>query len=290
MRAKPERPAQRKVARVAVRVLRVLARFDRLGARSKEIAREARLPLRTAQLYLTRLVSDEVIQEPERGRYVYVSPTRDILIDPEGLEGLHGIVLASWKLREDPLRKLLCARYPGLVEYGPTRYGETILDWAGHLVRLRLYRSGRLLVYVPSTRSPIRFREFGEFVGWLSGVLYPLGPGDLEVVQIGVNVDYGGWLLKGIKAVELRQFQNASEQLYQKLGAVRHEVHLRPRDLALDQAVRIIREGSPTAQLERLLRLEVRLSQRAAENAAGGPGRRAPETLKPADALEGGYG
>lgn len=298
MRARPgdspkvARPAQRKVARVMVRVLRVLLRYDRAGAGSKQIARDARLPLRTAQLYLKRLVRDETIEEPYRGHYRYRPPAGDLLADPEGVEGLHGIVLATSKLHEDPLRMLLCARFPGLVERGPYRYGETILDWHDHLVRLRLYRTGRLLVYVPSTRNPIRFTSFGEFVGWLTGVLFPLEAEHFEVVQVGVNVDYGGWLLKGIRAVELRRFLNASEQLYQKLGAVRHEVHLRPQDLTLDRAVKIIREGSPTAQIERILRLEIKLGQVKAKIAdEEKPTRlRRPEAFPPGEAREGGYG
>jgi hypothetical protein len=267
-----------------------LAAHDRAGSNSKTLARELKLPLRTVQYHLRQLVRDEIVQEPYRGHFVWTPGVPDILADPEGEEGIHGLVLASLSLRDAPLRTSLCARFPGLLEHERgIRYGEHLTSWKDHVVRLRLYgTTGRLLVYVPSSRLPIRFGAFGEFVGWLSGILHPLRPEDLRVVQVGIHTDYGGWTLKGIQAVELRRFLNASEQLYQKVGTLRHEVHLVPRDLTLDQAVRIIREGSPTAQLERLLRLEVEIERRREPGPAATP--RDPRDLLPSRAHEGGYG
>lgn len=68
--------------------------------------------------------------------------------------------------------------------------------------------------------------------------------------------------MKGVQAVELRHFGGAVEQLYQKRSSVRHEIHLHPKEVELRDAVRIISEGSPTAQMERVLRMSVRLVER----------------------------
>lgn len=282
-------PRNRPLARIAGRILRQLARFDRAGSTSKQLARELGLPLRTVQYNLAALVRDDVIQEPYRGRFVYAPNVPDILTDPAGQEGIHGLVIATSALRGDLLRRILLQRYPKLQQSIGSRYGEEILSWEDHVVRVRFYPStGRLLVYVPSTRLPIRFGAFGEFVGWLTGVLHPLRPDLLEVVQVGVHVDYGSWTLKGIRAVELRRFLNAAEQLYQKVGAVRHEVHLVPRELSLEQAVRIIREGSPTAQLERLFRTQLEIERQSAKPAPGTTFRD-PTAQEPGDAVRDGY-
>jgi hypothetical protein len=160
------------------------------------------------------------------------------------------------------------------------------------MVRFRLYPTGTLVVYVAATRAPIPWGGeggFAEFVGWLGGILEPVDAGRVfRVVEIGVHRDYEGWTLKGVQAVELRHFGGAIEQLYQKRSAVRHEVHLHPKEVELREAVRIISEGSPTAQLERSLRDSVRLVEREERAKSEAKKERPPPPLRPDS--QSGYG
>lgn len=255
------------MARSTRAVLRALGAYDRAGASPKQIATDSRVPLRTVKRQLAALVREGTIAQPYFGHYTYAPGTPDILADPWGEEGLHGIVLVAESGTLDLLRG---SRGPLAVELidSPVLeagYRERTRSWRGRLVRFRQYPTGRLVVYVAATRAPIPWGGeggFGEFAGWLGGVLDPVDVGRaLRVVEIGVHVDYRGWTLKGISAVELREFRGSLEQLYQKREAVRHEIHLAPRELALRDAVRILREGSSTAQLAEALRLEVRLAE-----------------------------
>lgn len=238
--------------------------FGRAGANAKTLAATAKVPVRSVQRHLNSLVREGTIQAPYRGQYVYVPGTPDILTDPDGLEGVHGLVLSCPVWRETLLR----GSFGATLEAQPERasgapYRERTRSWRGRMVRFRLYDSGTFVVYVAATRAPIPWGGeggFAEFTGWLGGVLEPVDVGRLfKVVEIGVHRDYEGWTLKGVQAVELRHFGGAIEQLYQKRSAVRHEVHLHPKEVELRDAVRIISEGSPTAQMERSLRAAVKV-------------------------------
>jgi hypothetical protein len=261
------RPGPKKLAPAVRRILVALGAYGRVGASPKMLAATTRVPYRTVKRHLTFLVSNGTIQAPYRGQYLYVPGTPDILADPGGMAGIHGLVLScpNWQ------KTLLRGSFGPFLALGPdprpgTQYDEKTRAWRGRMVRFRLYPTGTMVVYVAASRLPIPWGGeggFAEFVGWLGGTFDPVDVGRaFNVVEIGVHLDYEGWSLKGVQAVELRHFGGAIEQLYQKVSATRHEVHLHPKELLLRDAVRIISEGSPTAQMERVLRSSVRLVER----------------------------
>lgn len=244
-----------------------LGAYGKVGANAKMIASTTKDPLRSVQRILASLVREGTIQAPYRGQYVYVPATPDIQADPNGEEGVHGLVLAASNWRETLLRGSFGASLGPAPPASPgLGYQEITRAWCGRMVRFRLYPTGTMVVYVAASRHPIRWggeEGFGAFVGWLSGIFDPVNVGRaFKVVEIGVHRDYQGWTLKGVSAVELRHFGGAVEQLYQKREAVRHEVHLHPKEVELRDAVKIISEGSPTAQLERSLLAAVRIVER----------------------------
>jgi len=266
-----------------VALLRSLGRFGEIGATAKLLAKESGVPHRTVKRHLSALVRDGFVQKPYRGQYVYEPGTPDITADPNGQEGVHGVVLC-------------CKDWPGSLlrgSFGPilTRetepreeadYQELIRLWRGHSIRFRLYPTGTMVVYVAATRNPIPWGGdggFDQFVGWLGGVLDPVDVGRaFRVVEMGVHMDYKGWAMKGIKAVQLRTFGGAVQQIYSKLNGLRHEVHLYPKRLDLRDAVQIIAEGSPTRQLERALELALRLEEQREKGAASTAG---PTSIRP---------
>lgn len=276
IRPRLARPGPKKVARAVRRILVALGAYGKAGATSKTLAATTRVPVRTVRRYLNSLVRDRVIQAPYRGQYVYVPGTPDILADPDGQEGVHGLVLSCPNWPETLLRGSFGPGLEGVRTVVSGReYEERTRSWRGRMVRFRLYPTGTMVVYVAASRLPIPWTGdggFGEFVGWLSGVFDPVDvKRAFRVVEIGVHRDYQGWTLKGVQAVELRHWGGAIEQLYQKRSAVRHEVHLHPKEVELRDAVRIISEGSPTRQIERALQSAVRVverEERAREEAA----------------------
>lgn len=261
------RRGPKKVARAVRKILVALGAYGKVGASAKMIAATTKIPHRTVKRHLAILVSERTIQAPYRGQYVYVPGTPDILADPDGQTGIHGLVLAC----SDWPKNLLRGSFGPILGLAAeprqgSEYSEKTRAWRGRMVRFRLYQTGTMVVYVAASRLPIPWGGeggFAEFVGWLGGTFDPVDVGRaFRVVEIGVHRDYEGWTLKGVQAVELRHFGGAIEQLYQKRSAVRHEVHLHPKEVELRDAVRIISEGSPTAQMERSLRSAVRLVDR----------------------------
>lgn len=263
-----------------------LAPYEKFGATVKQLHTDTRVPISTLKWHLRILVRDEVIKQPYRGRYVYQPGTPDILVDPEAKEGVHGLVLVC---TSDLLRMPAWAAKapePGV------RYTEESMLWLEHLVQFRYYPSTkRLVVYVPSTRNPIPWTQLGHLEGWLSGVLRPLDAGHFIVSQIGINLDHETWRFKGVQAIEYSKWRNATEQLYQKRRALRHEVHLEgEKSLTLERAVQILKEGSAEVKLFRALQVQLKVVQTEAKLAESGQARIVPKVESPADAHESGYG
>ncbi|MDE1821275.1 MAG: winged helix-turn-helix domain-containing protein [Euryarchaeota archaeon] len=267
------------MAAVIRRILKALGEFDRAGAPAKLIAKRAGLPLRTVERHLKDLTQEGVIrQDYPRGPYIGQPGTPDIKGDPFGEEGIHGLTLyAKWRkgVVHTPLPRggatelddLVAERFPDMTYKPGVRWGVVKRLWRKWWVEIR-HAPGKdsITVYVPSTERPIRFQEFGGLQGWLEGAFGIEDAGSkFMVTQIGIHTDYEGWRLKGLRAVELRRFSNALEQLYQKGKKVRHEVHLGPKDLTLAQAMQIVKEGSPTVRLEKLLQNELQLERHKAE-------------------------
>jgi hypothetical protein len=271
------RSGHEKVARTAWAILRALGKYDRMGCGVKQIVVDTRLPERSVKRHLKDLLDRGLVQNPFRGHYVHVPDAADILADPTGTEGVHGLVIHGKVARETDMVPLFGPR-----QVGPGRYIERVDDWEGRQVRLRWFPStGSVVIYVPASRLPIPWARMHGFREWLAGRFYPYPVGQWKAVEIGLNLDYEGWRMEGVKAVTLDRFDGTVERMYQKTKSmVRHEVHDH-RGHSLDQVVKLLKEGSLVSQYERILKMELALSES-----------RVPiKPVKgPEDAREAGYG
>jgi hypothetical protein len=265
------------VARVAWSILRALGRYERMGCEVKQIVVDTRIPERTVKRHLADLLARGLIQSPHRGHYVHVPDAADILADPTGKEGVHGLVIHGSVARTSDL---VPPFGPGPV--GPGRFIQRVEDWRGRIVRLRYFpATGSIVVYVPASRLPIPWLDMRGFREWLAGRFYPVQIGTWRVVEWGLNTDYEGWQMAGVQSVSLDRFDGTVERFYNKTRSmVRHEVHGK-RPHTLDQVVKLLKEGSLVSQYERILRMELELSTIRARSKTKG--------LNHADAWEGGY-
>lgn len=252
---------------MALAIVRALARYERVGATAKQLALDVGIPARSVQRRIASLVREGVIERLSRTHVRYDPRALDVTADPNGREGVHGLVLTSFGWREDPLRPsgataLFGER--GDEERPHPRYREAHRSFNGRLVTLRLFDTGTLWVSFPSTRRPIGWWESREIVGWLNGLLGVDDAGArFRVSEIGVHVDHPTLRVKGWKAVSLEDGLGLLQQFYEKKSALRHEFHLwgkRLRRLDLAGVVRILTEGSPEAQIERALLHELDLA------------------------------
>jgi hypothetical protein len=277
-RSKQVRPpsGHEAVARTAWTILRALGRYDRLGCGVKDLLTDTRLPERTVKRHLAELLDRGLVQNPFRGHYVHVPGASDILADPLGREGVHGLVLHGKVAQTTDLVPLF-----GTKEPGPGRYVERIEDWKGRIVRFRLFPStGSVVVYLPASRLPVPWVEFHGFREWVAGRFYPQDVGRWKVVEWGLNVDREGWQMAGVESVTFDRFDGTVERFYNKTRSmVRHEVH-GTKPIPFDQAVKILKEGSIISQYERILRMELETSR---------PPKKGPP-VSPADALSDGFG
>jgi len=233
-----------------------LARYESLGASRAQLEAEAGISLPTLKRALALGVSQGWIESPFRGQYVLKQP--GVTLDfAQGQDGVHGLVLTTLAEPTDLLR-IVAGR---LRLHPKARTGETgrwvsvYSDWKNRVVEFRVYRTDRINVYVASTRQPYRWHEVEELAGWITAWLEPFDADKLWVSQIGLNVDYKGFRMRGCRAMEWRAWRNAFRQLYQKRpDLLRDEAHawMRPGDVSLSNLARTLKEGSALAQRERI--------------------------------------
>ncbi len=253
----------RKLAQMQRVLFPILASFTPGGATTKKVALAARMPIRTVSRYLSLFVKLGWLAAPVRGLYTFAPGTPDLVRDPRGIPGVHGLVLVSRNWPRDLLRAALGAHFGAELVAPGVPFRRRNGSFNGRHVAFCYYPgSGQVRIEVPANPDPIRPEEFPELLGWLTAILQPLDGGSLWVVQIGLHVDYPDIELKGVQGVQLRACTTTILQLYQKQrDLLRYEAHLNPKELNLRAAVEILWEGSPTARLERALRQGLELER-----------------------------
>lgn len=263
------------MARAQRLLLPALALYGDAGATCKQLARDIGRPRRTTSRWLRSLVMAGLLEGPVDGIFQFRPKAPDLIRDPRGIPGIHGLVIESRNWPADRLRVVIGHRF-GADKVAP---GATQRRWSGafngRLVRFCYYPgTGQVRVEIPSSSFPIHPEDLPELLGWLSGTFSPFDGGALWVVEIGVHSDYPDVQLKGIAAVQLRPCVGAILQLYNKRAdLLRREAHLYPRELSLERAVEVLWGESPTARLERAMRdaLEVARLQAGARRPSRPP-------------------
>ena len=272
--------------RVARAIVVALAQLGKNGGTSREIATLSKVPDRTTKRHLRMLVDGGVVREAYRGRYVLAHGTPEIQNDPNGKMGVHDILLIGedWPCEGVPVPEewpegLTTTRQPTSTPkptgaFGPlqpvenTVFWECVHFWGHRAVGFRFNPTTRTLqVSLPADRAPLEFEEIEQFWGWLEAMVGgEFNRDKLYLRKIGVHVDYWRWELDGIHKVRLTAWVNAYRQVYQKFrDLIRDEIHLTLRELKLKEAVELLGEMSPTAQVARATLTEASVLERHRE-------------------------
>ena len=102
-----------------------------------------------------------------------------------------------------------------------------------------------LEVWVKVTDKPLTPNGLMELSAWLQGK-FNLDPSQFKMIQYGLNYDFPGLQMDGVKSLTLKQFSNALIRVYQHGKGVRYEIHQANKSdkaISLDQAISILKNG-----------------------------------------------
>ena len=102
-----------------------------------------------------------------------------------------------------------------------------------------------LEVWVKVTDKPLSPNGLMELSAWLQGK-FNLDPSQFKLVQYGLNYDFPGLQMDGVKALTLKQFSNALIRIYQHGKGVRYEIHQANKPdkaITLEQAIATLKHG-----------------------------------------------
>ncbi len=102
-----------------------------------------------------------------------------------------------------------------------------------------------LEVWVKVTDKPLTPNGLLELSAWLQGK-FNIDPSKFKLVQYGLNYDFPGLQLDGVKSLTLKQFSNALIRVYQHGQGVRYEIHKSDKGdkaISLEQAISILKHG-----------------------------------------------
>jgi len=162
--------------------------------------------------------------------------------------GIHGIQIQG-KCPDDPLRYALHQNAP----FKNNSHGVYSFEFNARPVTITVYnRSPTVDVWLKATKNPLTFEEFSEFSYWLLGWAEgKVRASTWFVKQWGWNIDFVRMSMtkSGYKQMTLRAFRDGWFQIYQKQhDLLRAEVHATPRDLALQDILRIFAEMRSAAE------------------------------------------
>lgn len=162
--------------------------------------------------------------------------------------GIHGIQIQG-KCPDDPIRYYLHQNAP----FKDNNHGKYSFEFNGRPVTIDVYRrSPTVVVWLKATKNPLDFSEFNEFAYWLLGWAQgKIMEHTWEVKQWGWNMDFVNLDMtkSGFKKMSLQTFRNAWFQIYQKQAdLLRVEIHMAPRDLTLQDVMRIFAEMHSIAE------------------------------------------
>jgi len=133
--------------------------------------------------------------------------------------------------------------------------GEYSMEFNGRPCTIRVYRnSPTVIAWLKATKNPLDFEEFDKWVyflyGWASGKVVETS---WKVTEWGWNVDFVNMDMtkSGFKTLTLHAFRNAWFRMYQKKAdLLRVEAHITPRDVSLQDALRIFTQMMDIAKGE----------------------------------------
>jgi len=111
-------------------------------------------------------------------------------------------------------------------------------------------------VFINCSNNPLDYNDFARLEGYLWGLFPHIALNDWMVIQFGLNVDYYGFKLDGIKSMKLQLFKNMWFQIYQKeKELIRIEAHGTVKNITFEQCLNLITrvalmvEGDRTPQV-----------------------------------------
>jgi len=153
--------------------------------------------------------------------------------------GIHGIQIQG-KCPDEHTRYYLHQNS----QFKDNNHGSYSFEFNGRPVTIDVYlRSPTVVVWLKATKNPLDFQEFNQFAYWLFGWAQGKIPEHQWLVkQWGWNADFVNMDMtkSGFKKMSLQAFRNAWFTMYQKqTDLLRVEAHITPRDLSLQDVMRI---------------------------------------------------
>jgi len=213
------------------------------------------------KVYLNRLHNKGVILRTTKGMYkAYADMTvlrQQQLTNPPTL--LHGILLecslfpkVTKHPQGTPPKGIVCYVDDSLKAWllahdfgyrGDNYSWNRFLWWENRRISVSVFRTGKLNIYISSTKHPLSYPEFELLLSFLDGFFSEVAPfKDRRVVklkEVGLAKDFKELRLEGLKSVSLRAFKNSWARIYykddQQLTRVEHHLVL---DMSLDDALK----------------------------------------------------
>jgi hypothetical protein len=242
------------------KVLRFLQKNAYREYNAYTISRAVKISENKVKVYLNRLYNKGSILRTTKGTYkAYADLTvlrQQQLTNPPTL--LHGILLECSLIPcvtkhpqgappkdhvcyvDDSLKAWLVAHDFGY--RGDNHSWCRYLWWENRRISVSVFSTGKLCIYISSTKHPLSYPEFELLLSFLDGFFQEVAPfKDRRVVrlkEVGLAKDFKELRLEGVKSVSLRAFKNAWARIYykddQNLTRVEHHLTL---DMSLDDAL-----------------------------------------------------
>lgn len=228
---------------------------------AKTLSRILKLSENKVKVYLNRLHNKGSILRTTKGFYKATADMTVLrqqqLTNPPTL--LHGILLECTLLpkvtKRDqgaPAKDSVCYVDSSLEKWltahdfgyrGDNHSWNRFLWWEGRRISVSVFSTGKLDIYISSTKHPLSYPEFELLLSFLDGFFQEVAPfKDRRVVrlkEVGLAKDFKELRLEGVKSVSLRAFKNSWCRLYYKddQNLIRVEHHL-VLDMSLDDALK----------------------------------------------------
>jgi len=236
---------------VDIKIIDYLRSISPVSAQPVIIAQEINEKKDLVRVYCNRLLKKGEIGRDRNGWFRALYTIDDILKTESPEMRLHGIKLEGIipeTVTEDKDTSFFLLRFKDYSKRYPERCkgsGNREIyrtDYEGRNITFQLSENNLIEISLRSTKYPINYKEFIEFIGQLKGIM---GSGlfaycNLKVVQLGLGKDFKLWEMRGVKSMKLKSFQNAYLQIYQHSDVTRIETHIQHR-IELGDAVHILK-------------------------------------------------
>lgn len=230
----------RKLSPIQVKILDLLRVEAPVAYQPKQIAFFIKEPVATVRVILRRMAQAHVIGQDLRGFYRAIFNLDDLLKTEAPELRIHGLMILG-NVTELKQGSHFCYLLETKGKPASGHRTRIILPFQGRDCRIMYSESGTLEIFLSSTKYPLDYSLFEQFVGFLDYVLAGnVRILDLNIVEIGLGRDFKTWRMEGLSSLKIHGFLNAWKQIYKKGEGPRVEVHIHDR-ITVTDALNILR-------------------------------------------------